>query len=130
MLAAPKETGGSPRACRRSQYNLGPFVDPPAQLVALTTISLSTDFTPRMPLASFPTRSFSASESASPDTMTTPSLVVTLVLMALVERCVRSAYLTCDVMEASSMVSPIVDSGEEDSLTTRSLVIDFTPETS
>ena len=50
-----------------------------------TIMLFSTDFTPRTSWASFVTSDFSASELATPVMRTTPSVVVTLVLRALVD---------------------------------------------
>src|SRR5450631_3909101 len=75
----------------------------------LTVMSLTTDFTPRVSWASFVTRAFSASESATPEMLTTAFSVTTFVERALVARWLRREYLTCDVIEASSTSSPAVE---------------------
>src|ERR1035437_10628974 len=67
---------------------------------------LTTLWTPLMSVTSLVTRAFSASFLAWPLTVTTPSLVVTLVLSTLVERCDSNDPLTWAVIDASSIFSP------------------------
>src|ERR1035438_9882061 len=69
---------------------------------------LTTLWTPLMSVTSLVTRAFSASFLAWPLTVTTPSLVVTLVLSMLVERCDSNDPLTWAVIDASSIFSPVV----------------------
>ena len=85
---------------------------------------LITLVTPLMSVASLVTRLFSASFLAMPLKVTTPSVVETLVCRALVERCDSNDDLTWAVMEASSILSPMVASGAGRSLGNRHLVID------
>src|ERR1017187_4244458 len=82
---------------------------PPIYSLATAMVMLLTTLvTPLMSVASLVTRVFSASFLAMPVTMTTPSVVETPVWMALVERCDSSDDLTCAVMDASSILSPVV----------------------
>ena len=59
-----------------------------------------------------------------PVKVTTPSAVETPVCKALVERCDSNDDLTSAVMEASSILSPTVESGAGRSLGNRHLVLD------
>src|ERR1017187_2027591 len=69
---------------------------------------LTTLWTPLTSVTSLVTRAFSASFLAWPLTVTTPSLVVILVLSMLVERCDSNDPLTWAVIDASSIFSPDV----------------------
>src|SRR3954471_23671454 len=66
----------------------------------LIVMPLLTDFTPRTSCASLVTRAFSAAELASPVMRIVPSRVTTLVLSALVDLWLSSAYFTWLVIEA------------------------------
>src|ERR1700677_1399479 len=92
----------------------------------LIVMSLTHDLTPRVSSASLVTSDFSASVSATPEMLTTPFSVVTLVEIALVERWLSRAYLTCEVIEASSTTSPAVTSPPVGDWTIRSFWTDFT----
>src|SRR5476649_2406493 len=102
--------GGAPcpgHGCGRQGPAASPEKEEPERLrklfcaQPLTVMSLTTDLTPRVSWAILLTSDFSASESATPVTVTTPFSVMTLVAMALVERWLRSENLTCEVIDAS-----------------------------
>src|ERR1017187_6575902 len=78
---------------------------------AVMVMLLITLFTPLMSVASLVTRLFSASFLAMPLKVTTPSDVEILVCKALVEWCDSNDDLTWAVMEASSILSPVVSLG-------------------
>jgi hypothetical protein len=73
---------------------------------ALTTSWLSTDMTPRVPMARRPARSLVAALSAEPTSFTLPRFVSTFAVRPSVFLLHTSFDLTADVIDASSITSP------------------------